>query len=119
MMDENTDNGFIPNDDVATETSTTPNFQCEKCERVFTSAPALRMHHIRKHTKGWNTGDNFKKQGSKWSLARRRKFNKAKLMKESEPKVARPVTSPGVLFCPRCGCNIKNVAAAIAFGDRQ
>jgi predicted RNA-binding Zn-ribbon protein involved in translation (DUF1610 family) len=30
-----------------------------------------------------------------------------------------PTTTSAVQFCPRCGCNIRAVTAAIEFGDRQ
>jgi hypothetical protein len=34
-------------------------FGCPKCGKPFSNAAALRMHNIRKHTKGWDTGKNF------------------------------------------------------------
>jgi hypothetical protein len=173
-----TDQGiFVPNEDAATETATPPEYGpipdsvgriCPKCNRLFKSAPALRMHEIRKHGKGWSTAGNFqhkrkaeaKKQYKSNSAAYRKKqyqelqayyrskgldshgqpYKSAKgrriaqgtreaMMrkvgsqmfdaggKPPAPKPAPPVSS--VTFCPRCGCNIKVVAAAIAFGDNQ
>ena len=132
-MNEHETNGFIPNNDAATETSTTPVVTCPECQREFKNAQALRMHHIRKHSgKGWNTADNLRKQGTKWSLARRRRFNKSVKLRAEAKTTANaamakrnvewksPTPAPvAVTFCPRCGCNIKVVAAAIAFGDKS
>jgi predicted RNA-binding Zn-ribbon protein involved in translation (DUF1610 family) len=56
----NTDNDlFVPNEDAASETSTTPMEACPKCGKLFKSGPSLRMHDIRKHGKGWSTAGNF------------------------------------------------------------
>ena len=115
---------------------TTPNHQCPKCQRVFTSAPALRMHHVRKHSgRGWNTAGNFKKRkptkgttGMKlgqWSQERREQFKrtwakkKAAATSNHSTPGTREINPPGVMFCPRCGCNIKIVAAALSFGDKH
>ena len=54
-------------------------FGCPKCGRAFTNAAALRMHNIRKHTRGWDTARNFrgaKKRSKLEQLARRRIYQK-------------------------------------------
>jgi hypothetical protein len=120
--------------------------QCPKCEKVFKNDTALRMHDIRKHqNRGWDTSHNFGKQSRaqmlakkreynrKWRLARGMKVRPAALKetprmprtpqqkhKTLAPIAAAPTPTPGlVTYCPRCGCNIKVVAAAIAFGDNH
>jgi hypothetical protein len=71
-------------------------FKCPKCPKAFHTEPALRMHHVRKHSgKGWNTAGNFKGKSNK---------------RKSAPEQL-------VNFCPCCGCNIKNVALAVNFGN--
>ncbi len=132
-------------------TSTTPHFQCPECERIFTSAPALRMHHVRKHSgRGWSTAENFRGKRTGMSreerLAKRRIYNRKwrlrkgmgvrpqsltenkggnKGMRQKAANHVAPgnqddrTNNPGVMFCPRCGCNIKIVAAALSFGDKQ
>lgn len=131
--DNTTDNGvFVPNEDTATENQ--PNhplaqdFPCPKCPKSFASAPALRMHDVRTHSgRGWNTSKNFKnskrKTGKKWTPEQRRNFSatlQARNQEKKSPGLAQSTQSnPGVTFCPRCGCNIKIVAAALSFGDRQ
>lgn len=35
---------------------------CGYCDRVFKSMPALRMHKVRAHGKGWDTSRNFGKR---------------------------------------------------------
>jgi hypothetical protein len=71
-------------------------FKCDRCPKAFHTAPALRMHQIRKHSgKDWDSSGNFKKTKPK-----------------SVPRVS-------VIFCPCCGCNIRNVETAIRFGERQ
>ena len=132
-MNEHETNGFVANDDAVPETPAQSNeppangLPCPKCDRTFKNAFALRMHNVRTHGKGWDTGGNFRKGKGvpvKWSLSRRRKFNAKKAQngtappQQITPNVHREPINPGVQFCPRCGCNIKNVAAAIAFGDR-
>lgn len=73
--------------------------------------------------KGGNKGMKL----PKWSPSRLAKFRRT-MRQKSETRnqdtvrtVEKPtVANPGVVtFCPRCGCNIKVVAAAIAFGDNQ
>jgi predicted RNA-binding Zn-ribbon protein involved in translation (DUF1610 family) len=44
-------------------------FGCPKCGRTFASAPALRMHTVRAHGKGWDTSPNFGKGGKKRTKA--------------------------------------------------
>ena len=183
-MEENTEHQtlqaeFDTSPEPLAQPDTTPNHQCPKCQRVFTSEPALRMHHVRKHSgRGWSTAQNFQgkrtsmsreerlakrriynrkwrlrkgmgvrpqsltenKGGNKgmklpkWSQQRLEKFRatmkRRATMKEKvkaftdtrnnqEPGNNPGVNNPGVTFCPRCGCNIRNVAAAIAFGDKH
>ena len=106
---------------------------CPKCDRTFKNAFALRMHNVRTHGKGWDTGGNFKKKkkgsgGQKWkpgqlerfraSMARIKARKSRLAASAASPAPQKAAINPGVQFCPRCGCNIKNVAAAIAFGDR-
>lgn len=60
----------------------------------------------------------------KWSPERlakfRRTWRKRRQAEAALPATPKPTPAPGsVTFCPRCGCNIKVVAAAIAFGDNQ
>ena len=73
--------------------------------------------------KGGNKGMKL----PKWSPSRLAKFRRT-MRQKSETRnqdtirtVEKPtVANPGVVtFCPRCGCNIQVVAAAIAFGDNQ
>jgi hypothetical protein len=140
-MNEHETNGFIPNDDAATETVNP--FFCPKCDKSFKNAVALRMHDIRKHqNRGWSTTQNFGKRQSraqvlakkreynrKWRLARGMKVRPAALkagkylkLKPRERKIfpnPAPPTPGLVTYCPRCGCNIKVVSAAIAFGDNH
>lgn len=58
-------------------------FPCLECGKTFKSAPALRMHHVRAHGKGWDTSSNFGRGGSKGKfkneaerLAHRRQYQK-------------------------------------------
>jgi hypothetical protein len=76
------------------------------------------MHIIRKHGRGWNTSVNFKRKGKRWTPQHRANFSRALKLKKKQ-KVKSAGHDPGVTFCPRCGCNIRNVAAAIRFGDKQ
>jgi hypothetical protein len=46
----------------ATDNVTT--YQCAKCHRTFGSGPALRMHEVRSHGKGWDTSGNFRGKGT-------------------------------------------------------
>ena len=67
-------------------------------------------------------------KGTPWSPERRRKYLKT-MKQNSMRKVGAtmfeaggkpPTTTPGlVTFCPRCGTNIKMIAAAMAFGDSK
>jgi hypothetical protein len=42
------------------------NLTCPKCGKgPWKSQPALRMHMVRKHTRGWDTGPNFRHRGKK------------------------------------------------------
>jgi hypothetical protein len=141
-MNEHETNGFIPNDDTATETVNP--FFCPKCDKSFKNAVALRMHDIRKHqNRGWSTTQNFgKRQSREQVLAKKREYNRkwrlkhgmkvrpASLMQPQRKrlqtlkrKALAPIPAPPtpglVTYCPRCGCNIKVVSAAIAFGDKQ
>jgi predicted RNA-binding Zn-ribbon protein involved in translation (DUF1610 family) len=75
------------------ETKTTE--QCPKCGKLFKSAPALRMHTIRAHGKGWNTSANFrgkkKDQTRDEVLARKRAYNK----KMRAENIAKGLTGSG------------------------
>ena len=140
MNETNTDTintgGFGLNDEIPPEplaqSAQPTGLPCPKCDRTFKNGFALRMHNVRTHGKGWDTGGNFgkkkNKSGVKWSKAQRAHFNRTLAAKKAAAsnnhapgtrEATTPVINPGVQFCPRCGCNIKNVAAAIAFGDRQ
>jgi hypothetical protein len=137
----------IPKPTITTPDFPNPEFTCPKCFKAFGSAPALRMHHVRKHTKGWDTGANFKGKKKKgrggttgmklgsWTPERRKQFQRTWASKKKaasrqrdymlgkvntpEPGKDTRTNNPGVMFCPRCGTNIKVIAAALAFGDKQ
>lgn len=52
-------------------------FPCPKCGKEFKSPPALRMHNIRAHGKGWSTtGNLFKRQSEEERLAKKRAYNR-------------------------------------------
>jgi uncharacterized C2H2 Zn-finger protein len=61
-MQENTDSDhgiFVPNEDAESDTITTE--PCPKCGKMFKPGASLRMHIVRIHGKGWDTGANFKR----------------------------------------------------------
>lgn len=124
--------------------------QCDWEEGQIKSEKSVTMHKIRKHGKGWSTGQNFvKRKGLRWTPKQRKKFiatmaekrrekEEATLARRAKRAMKRiPVTAQRVLdrielrkevreelvsdvvFCPRCGCNIRAVSMAIALGDRQ
>ena len=139
--------GFIPNEDAASEQKGLTCPKCSKIFKnaVALRMHDIRKHQNR----GWDTSHNFGKQSREQMLAKKRKYNRkwrlSRGMKvrpaslkgpkwspqrrkkfqsrnhEAQPQVVKPVlrNNPGVTFCPQCGCNIKIVAAAIAFGDKQ
>jgi predicted RNA-binding Zn-ribbon protein involved in translation (DUF1610 family) len=60
MNTDNTDHGiFVPNEDAQSDTITTE--PCPQCGKRFKPGASLRMHIVRIHGKGWDTGANFKK----------------------------------------------------------
>lgn len=133
------DDGYIPNQDAENEvaqpevTSINP-FQCPKCPKTFGSAPALRMHNVRKHSgKGWNTSGNFKKKkrGVPWRAGQLQKFQATMKRKAMQKAGARMFDAGGkkpkrfqivypdpreveqeprnirrMNFCPYCGENL-------------
>ena len=47
-------------------------FPCPKCGKEFKSGPAIRMHTIRMHGRGWSTTQNFKgKRRPAWNAGQR------------------------------------------------
>jgi predicted RNA-binding Zn-ribbon protein involved in translation (DUF1610 family) len=69
-----TDNGFIPNEDAASETSNME--ACPKCGKLFKRGPSLRMHEIRKHGRGWSTAGNF---GGRTAMTREERLRKRRI----------------------------------------
>lgn len=119
-----------------TETQNTADpFQCDKCERTFHTKPALTMHKIRAHGKGWSTSGNFRHKGKQTPQQRRdadatrkrRNYQKKlrarykqegkdsrgyrkqhyvyPLPTEQNTQTIRPVE--GIKHCPYCGVNIE------------
>jgi hypothetical protein len=107
-------------------------YPCEQCHRRFKSPPALRMHRVRKHGKGWDTGHNFRKNkrlanlnrrgGKPWTDQQREKFRRTMRAKArrklqyvfpvppesnnaAEPAAEEPVAVI-TCFCPKCGENL-------------
>lgn len=54
---------------------------CPKCGKTFKSAPALRMHNVRAHGKGWDTSGNFHKGGRKGERWKPNETNEERLVR--------------------------------------
>jgi hypothetical protein len=69
------------------------NCQVPKCGKSFKSAPALRMHIVRAHGKGWDTSANFRKKDSAREalLAKKQAYNK----KVRAENIAKGLTGSG------------------------
>lgn len=121
-----------------------PTFPCEQCERSF-ATPQARGAHRRTHKvkksreeilaakRAYNTKYRAR---IKAGIVRKRRLTPTglrnirlaqKLRRKRESRITTKFDSaivhdvskniPHVLFCPRCGCNIRNVAMAMRFGD--
>jgi hypothetical protein len=75
-------------------------------------------------------GDNTPPTGRRWSLARRRRFNASMRRKKwlaheatrnstGQSENPREEDLPHVGWCPKCGMNMRNIALAMAFGEKQ
>jgi predicted RNA-binding Zn-ribbon protein involved in translation (DUF1610 family) len=81
----------------------------------------------RPRPEGWKPRRKPRQRGlavkAKWSPAQRAKFQRTMKRKSEESVETKLAGLPNpvmaVTFCPRCGCNIRAVAAAIQFADRQ
>ena len=109
MENETTPTGLVPVDDFT--------FTCDKCERKFKSAPALRMHQIRKHSsKNWSSGGNFAGKAEKRKAYKKQYDLKKKAEKMQQRRDWHTPKHSNINFCPECGCNLQvyNVAKATA-----
>jgi hypothetical protein len=98
---------------------------CPVCEKTFTSRPNMTLHLRKVHKRSIVEFDD-RRPGADTRAKSRFGMSATAALRlprdngmppEPPPKKENIFNPLGVNFCPRCGCNIRNVSAAVQFGE--
>jgi len=96
---------------------------CPLCSKRFSTRPNMTLHLRKVHNRSITEFEAVDQMGrdQSWRIRGGEKVEepaKPGLPRNGAPQKRESTFNPlGVNFCPRCGCNMRNVSAAVQFGE--